>query len=140
MPRPLRDDVVAHQRRVEDRVLREEGVLVGAELRADVVNAGDELALHLVDEIEQSVAIEVHPDEGAGDAALVAREAADVRAAEGVDRCLLAGNAVRCCSRTERSRFGRRTLFIYSLDYRRYISTILQRPGPRAGRLTRRAL
>jgi hypothetical protein len=41
------------------------------------------------------VAIEVDPDQAAGDAALVAGEGADVRGTHGVDRGLFAGNAVR---------------------------------------------
>ena len=43
---------------------------------ANVVDVGDELAAEFVDQVEQAVAIEVDPDEGAGDAALVAGEAA----------------------------------------------------------------
>ena len=56
------------------QVLREECVLVSAELRTDVVDVRDELALHLVHEVEEAVTIEVDPDEGAGDTALVAAE------------------------------------------------------------------
>jgi hypothetical protein len=44
--------VATCQRRAEDRVLRKEGVLFGAELRTDVVDVRDVLAAHLVDERE----------------------------------------------------------------------------------------
>lgn len=65
---------------------------VGHELGTEIVDVGDELALQLVDQIQQSVAIEVDPDDGAGDAALVAGEGADVGRTHGVDRSLFAGN------------------------------------------------
>ena len=42
-----------------------------------------------VEDLEQGMAIEVDPDEGAGDAALVARVRPHVRAAHGVDGSLL---------------------------------------------------
>jgi hypothetical protein len=89
--------VVAHERRLEDRVLREEGVLVGAELRTDVVDVGDELAAHLGDEGQETVTVEVDPDQRAGDAALVARERSHVGRTECVDGGFLSGNAVRDC-------------------------------------------
>jgi len=61
----------------------------------NVVDVSDERSAQLVDEGEQSVAIEVHPDQRARNAALVAREAAYVGRAEGVDRRLLAGHRIR---------------------------------------------
>jgi hypothetical protein len=86
--------VVAHERRLEDRVLREEGVLVAAELRTDVVDVGDELTLHLV--------------------------------------------GLRRRSGSERWRFGSRTFFSYSLEYRRYTDDTLTARSCRA--ITRRSL
>jgi len=71
-----------------------EGVLVGLELGAQVVDVGDEGAAELVDQVQQGMAIEVDPDQAAGDAALVAGVRAGIRGTHGVDRCLFAGHAV----------------------------------------------
>jgi hypothetical protein len=56
--------VVTNQRRLIDGVAGEEDVRVGAELRTDVVDVGDELATHLVDEIQQAVTIDSLPISG----------------------------------------------------------------------------
>jgi hypothetical protein len=88
------DAVGAYQRGLVDRVLGEEGVLVGHELGTEIVDVSDELAAQFVDQVQQSMAIEVDPDQAAGDAALVAGEGADVGGTHGVDRGLFAGNAV----------------------------------------------
>jgi len=85
---------VAHQGRLVDGVLGKKGVLVGLELGPQVIGVGDELAAQFVDQIEQSMAVEVGPDEAAGDAALVAGEGAGIGGAQGVDGSLLAGDAV----------------------------------------------
>ena len=50
----------------------------GGKLRADVVDVGHELAGVEPDEVQQSMAVEVDPDEGAGDAAFIAGEAAGI--------------------------------------------------------------
>jgi hypothetical protein len=64
------DAVVTYQCGLVDGVVGQENVRVGAELGTDVVDVGDKLAAHLVDEIEQTVTIEVHPYQGASDATL----------------------------------------------------------------------
>ena len=46
-----------------DRVLRQEGVLVGAVLGTNVIDVGDELAAELVDQIEEGMTVEVAPDQ-----------------------------------------------------------------------------
>ncbi len=68
-----------------------------AEGRSDLVHVGDVFATHLVNESEQPMAIEVDPDERAGDPALAARERTDVGRTEGVDRSLLASDRVGHC-------------------------------------------
>jgi len=87
--------VVADESRIEDRVLRQVHFVVGDELGMDVIDVGDVRATQFVDQGEQGVAIEVHPDQRARNAALVAREAAYVGRAEGVDPGLLAGHRIR---------------------------------------------
>ena len=89
------DAVGTYQRGLIDRVLGQESVLIGHELGTEIVDIGDELAAQFVDQIQQGMAIEVDPDQAAGDAALVAGEGTDVRGTHGVDRGLFAGNAVR---------------------------------------------
>jgi hypothetical protein len=82
--------------RTYDRTLVD-GVDAGVALLVvgtDLVDVGYELALCFVEQVEQCVTIEVDPDEGAGDAALVARVGARIRAAHGVDGSLLTGDGV----------------------------------------------
>ena len=62
-----RQAVGADQRLVEDRVLRQEDVVVGLELGTDVVHVGDEGAAQLMHQGEQGMTVEVDPDEGAGE-------------------------------------------------------------------------
>jgi hypothetical protein len=69
-----RNAIRAHQGAVEDGVLRQVGIAAGAELGTNVIDVDDELALHLPDQIRKTVTVEVGPDEGPGDAALVAGE------------------------------------------------------------------
>jgi len=61
---------------MEDGILGQVDVLVGVELGTDVIDVGDELTTQLPDQIEETVTVEVDPDEAAGDAALVAGEGA----------------------------------------------------------------
>lgn len=61
------ESVQTDKSRVEDRVLRQEDVLVGLELGTDVIDVGDEAAAQLVNQGEQGVAIEVHPDQRSGE-------------------------------------------------------------------------
>jgi hypothetical protein len=61
----------ADQGALEDGVLRQVGAVGVGELRPDVVDIGDELATQLPDQIQKTVTVEVDPDQGAGDAALV---------------------------------------------------------------------
>ena len=68
--------------------------MVGHELGTDIVAVGDELAAELVDQVQQGMAIEVDPDQAAGDAALVAGEGPGIGRSHGVDGSLLAGDAV----------------------------------------------
>ena len=61
---------------------------------AQVVDVGHEVAAQLAHQAEQGMAIEVGPDQAAGDAALVAGEAAGIRRSQGVEGGLLAADAV----------------------------------------------
>jgi len=63
-------------------------------LGTDLVHVGDEGASTLLDEVQESVAIEVDPDQRSGDAALVARVCASVGAAHRVHGRLLTGDRV----------------------------------------------
>jgi hypothetical protein len=83
---------VADQLGREDRALAQ--LVAEGLLRADVVDVGDELAGQAADQVEQGVTVEVDPDQGAGDTALVAGEAARVGRAHGVDGGLLTGDGV----------------------------------------------
>jgi hypothetical protein len=49
---PGGDAVGADQGGIEDRVLRQVDVVVGIELRTDVIDVGDELATQLPDQIQ----------------------------------------------------------------------------------------
>jgi hypothetical protein len=69
----------ANERRCEDSVAVGLRVL---ELRTNLVLVSNELAAGQLEETQESVAIEIDPDEGSGDAALVAAVCADVRAVE----------------------------------------------------------
>ena len=82
------------QRVLIDRRLRDEGVAVGLELWTQVVDVGDESPAQLVDQVQQGMAIEVDPDQAAGDAALVAGVGAGIGRAHGVDGRLLTGYGV----------------------------------------------
>ena len=57
---------VPNQGALIDRVLRQEGILIGTELRTDVIDVGDERTAETVDQVQQSMTIEVDPDEGSG--------------------------------------------------------------------------
>jgi hypothetical protein len=67
------------------------GVLI---LGTDFILVGHELALGFLEEVQEAVAVEVDPDQAAGDAALVARVGTAVGRAHRVDGCLLTGNRV----------------------------------------------
>ena len=54
-----------------DSIPRHTGVLIGA-IPTDVVDVGDELAAEFIDQVQEGMAVEVDPDEGAGDAAFIA--------------------------------------------------------------------
>lgn len=60
------ESVGTDERGVEDRVLREEHVVVGLELRADVVHVRHVGAAEFVNESEQGIAVEVDPDQRSG--------------------------------------------------------------------------
>jgi hypothetical protein len=62
----------ASQCALEDRILGQVDVLVGVELRTDVIDIGNELAAEFPDQIQKTVTVEVDPYQAAGDAALVA--------------------------------------------------------------------
>ena len=58
-----------------------------------VVDVGHELSLQLVGQVQEGMAVEVDPDEGAGDAALIAGEGAGIGRTQRVDGSLLTGHA-----------------------------------------------
>ncbi len=64
------------------------------ELGTDLVLVGDELAACLAEDVEERMAVEVDPDQAAGDAALVAGVGANVGRTHGVDGCLFAGDGI----------------------------------------------
>ena len=74
---------IAHQGLGVDGVLGQKRILVVAELGPDVVDVGDELAAQLIDQVQQGMAVEVDPDEGAGDAAFIAGERPGIGGTQG---------------------------------------------------------
>jgi hypothetical protein len=60
----------------------------------DVVDVGDELAAQLIDQVQQGMAVEVDPDERAGDAAFIAGERPGIGGTQGINGSFLAGHAV----------------------------------------------
>jgi hypothetical protein len=84
----------ARQAGGEDRRGAYAGVLI---LRTDFILVSHELALGFLEEVQEAVAVEVDPDQAAGDAALVARVGTAVGRAHRVDGCLLTGDRVVDC-------------------------------------------
>lgn len=73
--------------------LKSDDLRDGPELGRDVVDVGHELALQLVDQVEQGMAVEADPDEGDG-AALAAPGRTDIDHLQGIDGGFLAGHAI----------------------------------------------
>src|ERR1700760_4010845 len=70
------------------------GILI---LRTDLIDVGYELTGCFLEEVQEAVAIEVDPDQAAGNAALVARVGTAIGRTHGVDRSLLTGDGVVDC-------------------------------------------
>ena len=66
------DAVGADQSALEDGALRQVDVGIGVELRADVIDVGDELTTEYPHQVQKDVTVEVDPYQAAGDATLVA--------------------------------------------------------------------
>jgi hypothetical protein len=63
-----------------------------------VVDIGDELTIQFIDQVQEGMAVEVDPDKGAGDAALIAGERAGIGRTQRVNRSLLTGKLWRMAS------------------------------------------